>query len=57
MAAVKKLEALGLNWNDYKKAGFLEVGNKTLNKNQFQVENFNRSMWLPPMLQNMISNL
>ena len=53
MAAVNKT---GL-FHDFKKAGFLEVNNKILNKSQkFQVKNLKRSIEVPQIVPNMMSN-
>ena len=54
MAAVNKT---GL-FHEFKKAGFLEVNNKILNKRQkFQVKNLERSIEVPQIVPNMMSNL
>ena len=54
MAAVNRTKL----FHDFKKAGLLEVNNKILNKSQkFQVKNLKRSIEVPPIVPNMMSNL
>ena len=45
-------------FHDFKKASFLEVDKKSLYKNQkFQVKNIKRSIGVPQIVPNMMSNL